>query len=88
MDNGEKCSSLGIGFLLGAAVGLVIGFLYAPHPGAETRAMVREKSGETLHKAEHIIDEAKEKAEKIVEQAKAQAEKIIGKRETKTEERA
>ncbi|MBI2958310.1 MAG: YtxH domain-containing protein [Chloroflexi bacterium] len=41
---------LGIGLLFGAAVGLVIGLLYAPRPGQETRELVKERAQEIFGK--------------------------------------
>jgi gas vesicle protein len=33
------------GLMIGAVIGLALGFLYAPQPGEETRRMVKEKAG-------------------------------------------
>jgi len=33
------------GLMVGAVIGLALGFLYAPQPGEETRRMVKEKAG-------------------------------------------
>lgn len=51
-------SGFGIGLLVGAAVGLAVGFLYAPRPGKETRAVIREK-------AETLMEKAKEKVARV-----------------------
>lgn len=32
------------GLIIGAVIGLAVGFLYAPQPGHETRRMVKEKA--------------------------------------------
>jgi gas vesicle protein len=59
----KESGSFAIGFVLGAVVGVAIGFLYAPKPGRETREMIKEK-------AEHAAEKAKDaavKAEKTVE---------------------
>ena len=66
----------GIGFIVGAAIGLAIGFLYAPQPGEQTRALIREKAGKTKEKAEDIIEEARERAKKIIADAKGKAAEI------------
>ena len=57
---GEKDSgnSFLIGFILGAVAGVAVGFLYAPKPGKETRALLREKASEFKEKAGEVISRA------------------------------
>ena len=33
------------GLIIGAFIGVVVGFLYAPQSGTETRGLVKEKAG-------------------------------------------
>jgi gas vesicle protein len=49
---------LAIGFAVGAVIGAALGMLYAPKPGRETRAQIKEKASE-------IIEKAKDKAAEI-----------------------
>ena len=65
-----------IGMIMGAAVGLAVGFLYAPKPGSETRAMLKEKASHATEEAKHIIEKAKEKASSIVAAAHDEAADI------------
>ena len=44
MAEKDSGASFAVGFLFGAVVGVAIGFLYAPKPGRETRAMLKEKA--------------------------------------------
>ncbi len=55
----EKENSFALGFLLGAVAGLAIGFLYAPKPGRETRAMLKEKAVEIKDKAGEGVEKIK-----------------------------
>jgi gas vesicle protein len=70
MTNKDMVSGFGTGFLVGTITGIVLGVLYAPHRGAETRELIKKKAGGAKEKAEEIIEKAKEEAQKIVEKAK------------------
>jgi len=62
MAEKDTGASFAIGFLLGAVVGVAIGFLYAPKPGKETRAMLKEKAEAAAEKAKEAAEKAKEAA--------------------------
>jgi gas vesicle protein len=53
-NNGNSDIKLGIGFVMGMAVGLAIGFIYAPREGGETREIIREKVLDTGEKVKEI----------------------------------
>lgn len=61
MAEKDTGTSFAIGFILGAAVGVAIGFLYAPQPGRETRALLKEKAERAAEKAKEAAAEAREK---------------------------
>jgi len=44
MKRKNRAADLGIGALTGFAFGLAAGILYAPNPGIETRAMLKDKA--------------------------------------------
>lgn len=60
MAEKEVGGGFAIGFVLGALVGLTIGFLYAPRPGQETRELLREKAKEVRDKTAEAVDKVKE----------------------------
>jgi len=62
MSSQRSWGNLGVGFLLGAVVGVAIGMLYAPRAGMETRAMISEKADEVKEKVNEAVDMVKEKA--------------------------
>ena len=76
MSEQEKVTGFGAGLLVGAAIGLVLGVLYAPRPGKETRALIMEKAEETKDKAEELIEEARKRAKKIIDEAKEKAAEL------------
>jgi len=49
------------GLIIGAIVGLAVGYLYAPQPGAETRRMVKEKFGTAKESAARAAGRIKER---------------------------
>jgi len=61
MAEKDTGTSFAIGFILGAAAGVAIGFLYAPKPGRETRALLKEKAERAAEKAKEAAAEAREK---------------------------
>lgn len=65
----ESGKGLGMGFLMGLAAGLVIGFLYAPKPGAETRHGLHAELEEVEARAKDVIDRVRAVAHR--EKAKA-----------------
>ena len=44
MSDKDSGPSFGIGLILGLAVGVAIGFLFAPQSGKEARGMVKDKA--------------------------------------------
>ncbi len=76
MAEKDTGASFAIGFLLGAVVGVTVGFLYAPQPGKETRAMLKEKAETAAEKAK----EAAEKAKEVAIAAEHRVEEKLGKR--------
>jgi len=85
MSDKDSGSSFAIGFLVGAIAGVAIGLLYAPKPGKETRAMLREKAGEIKEKAGEIKEKAGEVTEKAKEAALEAGKRVKDKFEHKEE---
>jgi len=49
-------------FLLGGAIGAVVGLLYAPRPGTETRQILTEEGRELMDKTMTSVSDAQESA--------------------------
>ncbi len=72
-NGGDRASYFGIGFLVGAVAGLAIGILYAPKAGTETRALIREKTGEYIDEAKEKYEKAKEKVSSLTHRKESEA---------------
>jgi gas vesicle protein len=75
-DNGMSKGLL-IGLLAGGVLGAVIALLYAPKPGKELRADIKNKAGEMIDDAEEYINVAKSKAVDIINEGKKRSENLI-----------
>ena len=49
MSSRNLASGLAVGFVLGTAIELAVGLLYAPRPGEETRRILRDKAEEAFN---------------------------------------
>ena len=77
----ERNSGIVLGILAGAAIGSLLGVLFAPEKGVETRRKLRRKAedlrDEALDHYEHFRDGALEHYEKISGKVKQGAEKAV-----------
>jgi gas vesicle protein len=55
-------SGFAIGLLVGAALGLAVGFLFAPQSGKETRQMLRDKAEAARERATEVSKKVRETA--------------------------
>lgn len=53
------------GIIIGGLIGAVLGILYAPKSGKETREEIRRSSEELLEKAKEQFEELSQKVEKL-----------------------
>ncbi len=74
MSEKDTGFSFTIGFILGAVAGVAMGFLYAPKPGKETRALLKEKAEVAREKVTEIADKAKEAAVETKHRVEAKLE--------------
>ncbi len=87
-DNGMG-KGLFLGLLAGSVIGAVVALLYAPKPGRELRADIKNKAGEIADDAEDyikmartkavdIINDGKRRSEHLITEAKKRAESLLG----------
>ena len=82
-DNECGCGSCGLGwFLAGLGIGAVIGVLYAPKAGKETREDLLNVAREAKEKAAECVEQGRQKAADLVEEGKRQARESIDKGRT------
>jgi len=55
----KSVRQIGIGVLVGAAVGVAIGLLYAPKSGKETRHLIKDKAGGIVETVRDRVDSIK-----------------------------
>jgi gas vesicle protein len=72
-ESSNSGSFLG-GILLGAVVGLALGFIFAPQSGKETRAMLKEKAIEVKDKAGELVQKARKATSDMKEDIEARTE--------------
>jgi len=64
MTSKDTGTGFAIGFFIGAAISLAIGFLYVTQTGVETRKLIQEKAEEVKNKAAGVVDKLQESAAK------------------------
>jgi gas vesicle protein len=64
-QHSNGAGGFGIGILVGAAIGVVVGILFAPRKGSETREMIGEKAMQAKDKAQDVIETVKVKASEM-----------------------
>ena len=69
MANREGGSGFAIGLMVGAAIGLAVGFLFAPRAGQETRQILKEKAAVARDRAVEVAKKVRETASEAVKKA-------------------
>jgi gas vesicle protein len=60
------------GMVIGAVIGLAVGFLFAPQSGEETRQLIKEKAVMAREKAAEIKDKVKKASADIKDKLQSQ----------------
>jgi len=66
------------GFLLGGAIGIAAGLLFAPKSGEETRSILGEKTSEWRDRAEELASSARDRVRTAVDEGRAVATRSPG----------
>jgi len=75
-----------MGFITGVIIGGVVGLLYAPKPGKETREFLKAKAEYTKEEARILAEHAREVAIEKARKAKAAAEAVASEAHAAAEE--
>ena len=78
MENkGSSAVEITLSFLLGTATGFILGVLFAPAEGKETRKKIKEQAGRTGDKARERYEQFSKEAEKSFQKAKSKSKEGI-----------
>ena len=69
-DKGSSALEVTLSFLIGTATGFILGVLFAPASGSETRKKVQESAAKTGEKAKESYDKIAKEAEKGIKVVK------------------
>jgi gas vesicle protein len=75
-DNDGGTSGLGW-FLAGLGIGTLVGVLYAPKAGKETREDIANSALEAKQKAAELVEQGRQKATEYVEQGRQKANELV-----------
>ncbi len=76
-NKGSSALEVTVSFLLGAATGFLLGILFAPASGKETRQKIKEQAEKTGEKAKESYEKISREAEKGIQVVKEKAQEGI-----------
>lgn len=76
-NKGSSAFEVTLSFLVGAATGFVLGILFAPASGEETRKKIQEQAAKTSEKAKETYGKIAEEAEKGIKVVKEKTTESI-----------
>ena len=71
MNDRNGGSGFAVGLLVGAVLGLAIGFLFAPRPGEETRQLLKDKAELARERVGEAAKKVRETAAEVTKKAQA-----------------
>jgi len=76
-NKGSSALEVTVSFIIGAAAGFVLGILFAPASGKETREKIKTQATKTGEKAKEGYDKISKEAEKGIQVVKEKAQEGI-----------
>ena len=71
MNDRNGGSGFAVGLLVGAVLGLAIGFLFAPKSGEETRQLLKDKAELARERAGEAVQKVRETAAEVTKKAQS-----------------
>ncbi|MEW5900363.1 MAG: YtxH domain-containing protein [Acidobacteriota bacterium] len=76
-NKGSSALEVAVSFVIGAAAGFVLGILFAPASGKETRQKIKDQAAKTGEKAKESYEKITKEAEKGIQVVKEKAQEGI-----------
>ena len=76
-QQGDSMRGLGVGLLVGAAIGVSLALLYAPYSGQKTRRLIREDAKDAWEAGTEQIQESREQVNDMMDNALERADRVI-----------
>lgn len=77
-DKGSTAVEVTLSFLLGTATGFILGVLFAPASGEETRKKIRNNAMTTSERAKENYEKISKEAEKGIQRVKERTNEGVG----------
>ena len=77
-DKGSTAVEVTLSFLLGTATGFILGVLFAPASGEETRKKIRNNAMATSERAKENYEKISKEAEKGIQRVKERTNEGVG----------
>ncbi len=75
-EKGSVIGTLALGIVIGGLVGVAAAMLSAPQSGAQTRALLRDKSSELMGKASTTVQETRSRANDMIAMVRSRASEL------------
>lgn len=87
MEQKSDSGAVILSFMLGVVIGGILGILFAPRSGKETRQKIREFIEEASEKVSELVEEGKGKATELTKEVKEKAVELVKEGRKKLEEK-
>jgi gas vesicle protein len=79
-DSESRDIRFALGYIVGIATGLALGFIFAPRQGEDTRYMIREKIADTGERVKEIAADVSGAVQEIASDVSGTVQEVVGDR--------